>query len=85
MAVTVEPQAETGRSHLRKTVRTQREAGKDRSRLDRGHLRTAVMTGLSLLEKSRNYVAYDTCRSAFSIAKHASPQYTPYIHFFIFY
>lgn len=42
----VEPQLETSRRRLRKTVRTQGEAGEGRSLLGRGVLRTAVNTGL---------------------------------------
>lgn len=69
----VEPRTETCRSRLRKTVRTQGGAGEDRSLPDRGVQRTAVMTGLSLLEKNRGYIEYQTCRELFSVDKHASP------------
>lgn len=41
-----EPQMETCRSHLQQTVMTQGEAEEDLSLLDKGVLRTAVMTGL---------------------------------------
>lgn len=61
----VEPQSEACRSRLRRTVRTQGAAGEDRSLLRRGVLRTAVMTGLSLLEKNRN--------DSVSVDKHAPP------------
>ena len=47
----VDPKMETRRGRPHRTVRARREAGEDPSLLDRGILKTAVMTGLSLLER----------------------------------
>lgn len=51
----VEPQMETCRSRLRRSE-TEGEAEEDLSLLDRGVLRTAVMTGLSLLGKKKKQI-----------------------------
>lgn len=67
-AGSVDPQMETSRSRSRRTVRTEEDAGENRSLLDRGVLRTAVKTDLSLLGgKKRNDVVYATCRKLFSV------------------
>lgn len=52
-STTASPQMETHRSRLQWMMRAQREAGEDLLLLDRGVLRTAVMTGLSLLGKTQ--------------------------------
>lgn len=55
-AGTVAPQMETSRSRLQRTVRAKGEDGEDPFLLGRGVLRTAVMTGLSILQKKQQKV-----------------------------